>query len=101
MASVLVVAKIITATELNFYGEDRNVTQLFNQVTNYKEVNYHFTFNRWQHIRHTKQNYAHYRPLVVRADCNTSSRYFSAAAYCLFLSSIASAAKALSGGKSW
>ena len=41
MASVLVVAKIITATELNFYGEDRDVTQLFKQVTNYKEVNYH------------------------------------------------------------
>lgn len=33
---------------------------------------------------------------VARAECNTSSRYFSAAAYCLFLSSIAKAAKALS-----
>lgn len=34
--------------------------------------------------------------LVARADCSTSSRYFSAAAYCLFLSSMAKAAKALS-----
>jgi hypothetical protein len=33
---------------------------------------------------------------VARAECSTSSRYFSAAAYCLFLSSIARAAKALS-----
>jgi hypothetical protein len=38
----------------------------------------------------------YHRPGAVNADCNTSSRYFSAAAYCLFLSSIANAARALS-----
>ena len=37
-----------------------------------------------------------YHSELARADCNTSSRYFSASAYCLFLSSIAKAAKALS-----
>lgn len=43
----------------------------------------------------------HHSSLVSRADCNTSSRYFSAAANCLFLSSIASAARALSCSKKW
>lgn len=38
---------------------------------------------------------------VFSAECNASSRYFSAAAYSLLLSSIANAASALSGGKSW
>jgi hypothetical protein len=37
-----------------------------------------------------------YHPEFESAVCNTSSRCFSAAAYCLFLSSIAKAARALS-----
>lgn len=92
--------------EINFYGEiclvrkSKDITRLYNRVTTYTLI-YHYTFNQchmptWK-IRQTK--YAHHRPVVVRADCNTSSRYFSAAAYCLFLSSIASAARALSWWK--